>query len=1146
MTATVETGRLRVVIADDSPMLRRRLQQRLGAEPRIEIVGLAGDAPSTIALVQETQPDAVVLDLRMPGGGGLRVLEEVKRNQPAPTVVVLTNYPTEEYRDRCLTLGADEFLDKSGAFERVTEALLRVPDTARTVTPTGTTDSPADALRAALDGIEDAILVLDESGTVVDANAAWRRRDGGEQSPVGSGFADALTRSGVVCAATLATLEVGIRDVVEGSSDHAELSYSCADRAAVEWYRVRARSVNVRGHRWILLALRNVTATEVTAQALRDSERKFRLLAENARDVVYRYRLAPNRGLEYVSPSVEAMTGYRPEECYADPDLWPNLVGASGWSELIREFDDRTYGARPVLRQATRRDGRVIWAEMQNTILRDAGGQPVAVEGIARDVTERAAAEHTMRLQSAALEAAYNAVVIARADGTIEWVNPAFTRLTGYEASEVVGRTPRLLRSGRQDRAFYRRMWDTILRGDVWTGELVNRRRDGSLYDERMTITPVRNAEGAVTHFIAIKEDVSARRAAELALQESEARFRAVAESASDGILVADADGRVVYANRRAESMFGLDGDGGGVSLNDLMPAGDGVGAPASPGEPGANGGQPVERVALRRDGTTFPVELSLNAWTRGDRRFSSAIVRDISTRKRTDQALKESEERYRATFSRAPVGIVHVATDGRYIRVNPQFADIVGYTVDELLRMGFQDVTHPDDLEANAAGLGAVANGRRPDFRVEKRYLHKSGAVVWARLSVSAVRDERGAVEYLIEVVENMTERRLLEQQLYQAQKMEAIGRLAGGVAHDFNNLLTIIRGESEMALADLAADHPARECLAGIRQAGDRAALLTSRLLAFSRKQVVEATTFSAAELVQDAERMLRRLLEENITITTRISPEPALIRADRGQLEQVLVNLVVNARDAMPAGGTISIGTSVVELDAAFAAANRGSRPGRYVLLEVSDTGVGMSEDTKAHLFEPFFTTKPRGKGTGLGLATCFGIVKQAGGYVAVESAIGAGTTMRVYLPVAVPSPTPSDAERPNTSGGGWETVLLVEDEDAVRAIARRILAAEGYTVLEAADGEAALDALDSHPGTVHLVLTDVVMPRVGGWELAVEVRDRHPGVRILFMSGYTDDSDLRRLVEREGATLVHKPFSRDELLRKVRVALDEEAA
>lgn len=385
----------------------------------------------------------------------------------------------------------------------------------------------------------------------------------------------------------------------------------------------------------------------------------------------------------------------------------------------------------------------------------------------------------------------------------------------------------------------------------------------------------------------------------------------------------------------------------------------------------------------------------------------------------------------------------------------------------------------------------------------------------------------------------DKVEELRSAQEKFAHAQRMEAVGRLAGGIAHDFNNLLTVILGETELALMAPANDAPAS--LIEIRQAGERAAVLTRQLLAFSRRQLVEPTVFSVNEMTLDLEKMLTRLIGEHIQLVSRTNAEVPTVRADRGQIEQVMVNLVVNARDAMPTGGQITIETVTVRLDATYVQTRADVTPGDYVLISVSDTGHGMSAEVQSHLFEPFFTTKERSRGTGLGLATSYGIVKQSGGHIAAYSEAGVGTTMRVYLPCVYELAEARPA-REETLPRGSETILLVEDDPPVRATAARILAAQGYQVLEAGDGNSALATLTAPGPRPALLITDVVLPGMGGRELAEEVARRHPEIRILFVSGYTDDAILQhRLVDRD-VTLLQKPFTASSLAGKVREVLD----
>ncbi len=463
----------------------------------------------------------------------------------------------------------------------------------------------------------------------------------------------------------------------------------------------------------------------------------------------------------------------------------------------------------------------------------------------------------------------------------------------------------------------------------------------------------------------------------------------------------------------------------------------------------------------------------------------------------------------------------------------------MLGYSADEFSAMTFVDITHPDDVEADWNLFQELLAGARESYQIEKRYVRKDGQVVWGRLTASFVRGGSGEPLFGIGMVEDISERKRIEQQYLQAQKMDAIGRLAGGIAHDFNNLLTIILGSSELVLDELDSRHPLRHDVTAIRESGQRAAALTRQLLAFSRKQVLQPESVNLNMVVARVEQLLRRLIGEDIVLITRPTEELGTVQADPNQLEQVLLNLAVNARDAMPQGGTLIIETANVVLDASYIYARGDVISGPYVLLAVSDTGCGMDRDTQARIFEPFFTTKEAGKGTGLGLATVYGIVQQSGGYIWVYSEVSHGTTFRIYLPqVGAPtwtSPSAADLEPPAHDTG---TILLVEDEPLVRELAGRVLRARGYQVLEAGDGATALRIASEHMARIDVLLTDVVMPGgMSGPQVAERLIAHHPGLAVLYMSGYTDTALAHHAAFEHRPALLQKPFVPAGLLRAV---------
>ncbi len=504
-------------------------------------------------------------------------------------------------------------------------------------------------------------------------------------------------------------------------------------------------------------------------------------------------------------------------------------------------------------------------------------------------------------------------------------------------------------------------------------------------------------------------------------------------------------------------------------------------------------------------------------------------------------QEAREARDFLRSITENSADAIVTTDTHGRITYFSRGAEEIFGHRAGDILGRRVAEYNHGGLDEARGIMRRLETEGRIQNY--ETRFRAADGRWVDVSSSMSLLRDVAGTVVGTLGVMKDMTGRKALEAQLRHSQKMEAVGRLAGGIAHDFNNLLTVILGRSHLVLDTIAATHPLYRDIDLIQATAVRASSLVEQLLAFSRKQIREPQLLDLNEVVAGVGKLLERLLGEHIEFVMARTASVALVKADPAQLEQVIVNLAVNARDAMPRGGRLTIETADVELDEAFARRHVGAKPGLYVMFAVSDTGVGMDEATQAHIFEPFFTTKEAAAGTGLGLATVYGIVKQSAGYIMVESAPGRGTTFRVYLPRSEgvrerPEPTPVPAG-PLT---GWETVLVVEDDPAIRELAREILQMHSYGVLEARHGADAIWICDSYAEPIHLLITDVVMPHMSGRELADRLTVRRPEMRVLYVTGYTADAiEQRRLLE-PGSPLLHKPFAPAGLARKVREVLD----
>jgi len=511
--------------------------------------------------------------------------------------------------------------------------------------------------------------------------------------------------------------------------------------------------------------------------------------------------------------------------------------------------------------------------------------------------------------------------------------------------------------------------------------------------------------------------------------------------------------------------------------------------------------------------------------------------------RLRIEEALRESQAQLQRAESVALVMTAHLALDGRWVKVPPTLCDLLGYTEQELLALEVADVAHPEDLEADLAERQRLIRGEARSYDLLMRLLRRDGRVVWFYSNISVVQDAAGTPLYFLAYLRDVSERKLLEEQLRQAQKMEAVGQLAGGVAHDFNNLLTAIIGNTELLLGTIDLDDRRRLDVQEISRAAHRAATLTRQLLAFSRRQVLQPRIVDLNGVVTELTAMLRRIIGEHVELRLQLEPGLGRVLADAGQLEQVITNLAVNARDAMPSGGTLTIRTAnVAQAEALPSGPESSPLLGPLVELSVSDDGLGMDERTQARLFEPFFTTKELGRGTGLGLATVYGIVRQSGGHIRVATRLHHGSTFTIYLPMAEGTPE-SDVEAGGWSElpGGTGTILVVEDEDAVRYLACRVLRGNGYRILEAGDPAAAIRIVKAEGQPVDLLVTDIVMPGMSGPALAERLIAGCPDLKVLYITGYAAEAIERQGALPAGGALLEKPFTAQQLVDSVRQAL-----
>jgi PAS domain S-box-containing protein len=556
--------------------------------------------------------------------------------------------------------------------------------------------------------------------------------------------------------------------------------------------------------------------------------------------------------------------------------------------------------------------------------------------------------------------------------------------------------------------------------------------------------------------------------------------------------------------------------------------------------------GKIIELSGLRKDGSEFPLELSLSTWKVRGETFCTAIVRDITERKKTGDALKESERRYRHLIESVTDYIYTVRVeDGRVVATShgSGCVAITGYKAEELEtnpHLWIQMVFEEDRNAVLEQAQNALSGKAVPPL--EHRIIHKDGKLRWVKNTVVLHFNEQGLLVSYDGLIKDITEIKKLGEQLRHVQKMEAIGQLAGGIAHDFNNILNAILGFGNLIKDKMKKDDPNMPYLEEIIDAGERATHLTKSLLTFSRRQVPDIKLADVNDIVSSIGKMLSRIIGEDIKLRTTLSEKELMVMADHGQIVQVLMNLATNARDAMPDGGVMTIRTEQIELDGEFIKAHGYGNPGEYALITVTDTGKGMSEAIRERIFEPFYTTKEMGKGTGLGLAIVYGIVKQHNGYINVYSEPGMGTTFKIYLPMVMREAEEKEREVLPAPKGGSEKILVAEDDPAMRRLMKDVLGRFGYTVIIAEDGEDAINKFTEHKEKIALVILDMIMPKKSGREAYESIKGMRPDIKTVFLSGYTDDIILKKSMPDGDVVLLLKPVSPNELLRKVREVLD----
>jgi PAS domain S-box-containing protein len=919
------------------------------------------------------------------------------------------------------------------------------------------------------------------------------------------------------------------------------------------WVRVLGEAVRSENGAIIRVqgAFQDISDRKNAEESLRVSEVRFRNFVEQASDGFFLFDpdgtiLDVNtQACESLGYSRSELIGMRVEDI--DPFVTP---------DVFRQVAEKTASGMRVSLDARhrRKDMSEFPVEVRISPF-ESDGRRLAL-ALIRDVTERQLAEEALHLRDRAIQAVSQGILITTpslSDNPITFASPGFEKVTGYSQSEVLGRNCRFLQGKDTDSTAVARVRNAILAGKACTVELLNYRKDGTPFWNELSISPIRDAADRLTHFVGIQADVTERKRAEEILHFQHALLRCQTEASPDGILVVGPDFRILSYNRRFLEIWGIPEEL--VEQRDDAPIL--AMAKSRTADPEGFASRVVAIYADKEresydeiplaDGRTLDRYSGMIRGASGELLGRVWYFRDISERKRSEEALKSSQMRLQHVLASSPSILFTVAiADDRILGINwisDNLREMLGYLPDEAYAPEWWPANiHPDDLAGVFSQTGVVLFERNLSTH-EFRFRHRNGKYRWTRGEIRLIRDGAGHSVDAVGSWSDITERKQIEEQYRQAQKMEAFGQLAGGVAHDFNNLLTIINGYCEYLLDGMDESSKARGPLEAIWDAGERAAGLTSQLLAFSRQSVLEPVMLDPNAVVTETTKLLKRLIGEDIRLNASLDPRIGRIKVDPGQLGQVLMNLAVNARDAMPTGGRLTIETRNVVLDGA-SIEGRDVRPGQYAMIAVSDTGTGMTAEVKSRVFEPFFTTKETGKGTGLGLATVYGNIKQSGGYVEVYSELGVGTTFKIYLPAVAEVETSAAAGLPTRIRGGSETVLLVEDQTDVRQLALLALQTQGYTVIEAIDGADVFRQIELDHPHLDILVTDVVMPGMSGRQVAETLRLQYPGIKVLYTSGYTDDAVVRHGILQADVAFLRKPYTPFSLARKVREVLDQE--
>jgi two-component system, cell cycle sensor histidine kinase and response regulator CckA len=1124
----------------DTELMLHELRQS-GFEPTWERVETEADFVAHLS----PPPDIVLADFKLPQFNGIRALQILRERGLDVPFILVSGSIGEDLAVSVLKAGASDYLLKD-RLTRLGQAVSRALEQKKSQEEKRRAEQALidneKRFRTLIENSSDTICLIAPVGTFLYVGPSSARI-------IGYREAELVGRN------ALEFIHPDDREFIQGTltglvrtpggRTTAQYRFKHKDGSWLWIEGVGCNMLNEPSVQAIVVSYRDISIRKQAEESVKQALAWYEAIFEGSRDAIF-ISDAESRFIAVNQAACE-LTGYSKQELLGM--RIPDLHEATDLGAYER-YHDRIMVGVEIVDEARilRKDGRKVDTEFNNR--RIVINEVPFIHSVARDVTERKRAEealkHSHEFRDKVMQNATNSIFAVDLEGRFTLANEQASRITGYSLGELIGMAfhglfspsvlPRVLEQFKQ----------LVTEGiTISQYETYLIRKDGTTITINISTAPLLE-NGIIVGVVGTAEDITERKRGEEALRSAENKYRSIFENAIEGIFQSTPEGRYLSVNPALARMHGYESPEEMMSsITDM--------AQQLCVDPNQHAQlkrlleeqayvKNMEIQTRRKDGTR--IMTSINA--RIVRDASGAVfcyegsIEDITERKRTEEELQKL---YRAV-EQSPNSIVITDNQGNIEYVNPKFTELTGYSSAEVLGRNPRILKSGElPMEKYKELWKTITSGH--DWRGEFHNRKKNGELYWEYATISPIKNAQGVITHFLAIKEDRSVRKSLEEQLRQAQKMEAIGRLAGGVAHDFNNLLTAILGYSEMMEAKLKPDDPLRSHVREIFHAGERAATLVRQLLAFSRKQVIQPKVLNLNQVIGELDKMLRRLIGEDIDLVTRLDPRVGHIKADVGQIEQVVVNLAVNSRDAMPQGGKLTIETINARLGENHTGDPEDVQSSPYVMLSVSDNGCGMDSEVCSRIFEPFFTTKEAGKGTGLGLSTVYGIVNQNGGSISVYSKPGKGTTFRIYFPhvnepvePAIPYPKGEEASR------GIETILIVEDDVLVRKLAVETLSKCGYHVLEATHGEEALRICRTHEGTIHLLLTDAIMPGMTGSELVSRIEPLIKRIKVLYMSGYTDDVILRQGRLDPEMKFLQKPFTPSILLQKVREVLNRE--